>query len=119
MVRGEVRGAGCGGFNLGGWRRGYWQNLWPNKWAPRWGKGVGYSVRFENQSGPETEILFVTDGVLQRILLDDPELSGVGAVIFDEFHERRLSSDLSLARVLDLQESVRPDLRVVVIVCDS
>jgi ATP-dependent helicase HrpB len=42
------------------------------------------------------------------MLLDDPELSGVGAVVFDEFHERRLSSDLSLARVLDLQESVRP-----------
>ena len=78
------------------------------------GKGVGYAVRFENQSGPETEILFVTDGVLQRMLLDDPGLAGVGAVIFDEFHERRLSSDLSLARVLDLQESVRPDLRVVV-----
>ena len=78
------------------------------------GKGVGYAVRFDNQSGPETEILFVTDGVLQRMLLDDPELSGVGAVVFDEFHERRLSSDLSLARVLDLQESVRPDLRVVV-----
>ncbi|MDA7871483.1 helicase-related protein [Akkermansiaceae bacterium] len=78
------------------------------------GKGVGYAVRFENQSGPETEILFVTDGVLQRMLLDNPELSGVGAVVFDEFHERRLSSDLSLARVLDLQESVRPDLRVVV-----
>ncbi|HAN84110.1 MAG TPA: helicase, partial [Verrucomicrobiales bacterium] len=78
------------------------------------GKGVGYAVRFENQSGPETEILFVTDGVLQRMLLDDPELPGVGAVVFDEFHERRLSSDLSLARVLDLQESVRPDLRVVV-----
>lgn len=78
------------------------------------GKGVGYSVRFENQSGPETEILFVTDGVLQRMLLDDPELSGVGAVVFDEFHERRLSSDLSLARVLDLQETVRPALRIVV-----
>ena len=78
------------------------------------GKGVGYAVRFENQSGPETEILFVTDGVLQRMLLDDPGLAGFGAVIFDEFHERRLSSDLSLARVLDLQESVRPDLRVVV-----
>ena len=78
------------------------------------GKGVGYAVRFDNQSGPETEILFVTDGVLQRMLLDNPELSGVGAVVFDEFHERRLSSDLSLARVLDLQESVRPDLRVVV-----
>ena len=78
------------------------------------GKGVGYAVRFENQSGPETEILFVTDGVLQRMLLDDPELLGIGAVVFDEFHERRLSSDLSLARVLDLQESVRPDLRLVV-----
>ncbi len=78
------------------------------------GKGVGYAVRFENKSGPGTEILFVTDGVLQRMLLDDPELSGVGAVVFDEFHERRLSSDLSLARVLDLQESIRPDLRVVV-----
>ena len=78
------------------------------------GKGVGYAIRFESKSGPETEILFVTDGVLQRMLLDDPELKGVGAVIFDEFHERRLSSDLSLARVLDLQESIRPDLRVVV-----
>jgi ATP-dependent helicase HrpB len=78
------------------------------------GKGVGYAVRFESKAGPETEILFVTDGVLQRMLLDDPELKGVGAVIFDEFHERRLSSDLSLARVLDLQESTRADLRVVV-----
>mgnify|MGYP002628121802 CR=1 FL=1 len=78
------------------------------------GKRVGYAIRFESKSGPETEILFVTDGVLQRMLLDDPELTGVGAVIFDEFHERRLSSDLSLARVLDLQESIRPDLRVVV-----
>ena len=70
------------------------------------GKRVGYAIRFESKSGPETEILFVTDGVLQRMLLDDPELTGVGAVIFDEFHERRLSSDLSLARVLDLQESI-------------
>jgi ATP-dependent helicase HrpB len=78
------------------------------------GKGVGYAIRFESKFGPETGILFVTDGVLQRMLLDDSELKGVGAVIFDEFHERRLSSDLSLARVLDLQESIRPDLRVVV-----
>ena len=78
------------------------------------GKGVGYAIRFESKAGPETEILFVTDGVLQRMLLDDPDLKGVGAVIFDEFHERRLSSDLSLARVLDLQESTRADLRVVV-----
>lgn len=78
------------------------------------GRGVGYAVRFESKAGPETEILFVTDGVLQRMLLDDPELKGVGAVIFDEFHERRLASDLSLARVLDLQEGPRSDLRVVV-----
>ena len=52
------------------------------------GKGVGYAVRFESRFGRETEILYVTDGVLQRMLLDDPELKGVGAVVFDEFHER-------------------------------
>lgn len=80
----------------------------------RCGGGVGYAVRFESKMGRETEILYLTDGVLQRMLLDDPELKGVGAVIFDEFHERRLSSDLVLGRVLDLQESLRPDLRVVV-----
>ncbi|MGE9268529.1 MAG: helicase-related protein, partial [Verrucomicrobiales bacterium] len=78
------------------------------------GAGVGYAVRFDSRWGEDTEILFMTDGVLQRWLLDDPELSGVGAVIFDEFHERRLASDLALGRVLDLQESLRPDLRVVV-----
>jgi len=80
----------------------------------RCGGGVGYAVRFESRVGRETEIIYLTDGVLQRMLLDDPELEGVGAVIFDEFHERRLSSDLALGRVLDLQESLRPDLRVVV-----
>lgn len=78
------------------------------------GQGVGYAVRFESRLSNETGIVFVTDGVLQRMLLDDPTLKGVGAVIFDEFHERRLSSDLSLARVLDLQDGGRPDLRVVV-----
>ena len=52
------------------------------------GDGVGYAVRFESRFGRETEILYVTDGVLQRMLLDDPELKGVGAVVFDEFHER-------------------------------
>ena len=78
------------------------------------GQGVGYAVRFESRMKEETGIVFITDGVLQRMLLDDPGLSGVGAVVFDEFHERRLSSDLSLGRVLDLQEGDRPDLRVVV-----
>lgn len=80
----------------------------------RCGDGVGYSVRFESKSSLKTRILFLTDGVLQRMLLDDPELKGVGAVIFDEFHERRLASDLALGRVLDMQETLRPDLRVVV-----
>lgn len=78
------------------------------------GKGVGYAVRFESRMSESTGILFVTDGVFQRMLVDNPELTGVGAVIFDEFHERRLSSDLSIGRVLDLQEKARPDLRVVV-----
>ncbi len=78
------------------------------------GRGVGYSVRFESRVSAESEIVFVTDGVLQRMLLEDPDLSGVGAVIFDEFHERRLASDLCLGRVLDLQEGSRPDLGVVV-----
>ena len=78
------------------------------------GKGVGYAIRFEKRASSETEILFVTDGVLQRMLIEDPDLSGVGAVIFDEFHERRLASDLSLARILDLQQGSRPELRVVV-----
>ena len=80
----------------------------------RCGEGVGYAVRFDSRFNRNTEIIYMTDGVLQRMLLDDPELSGVGAVIFDEFHERRLASDLALGRVLDLQESLRPDLRVVV-----
>lgn len=78
------------------------------------GGGVGYAVRFESRYGRETEVLFVTDGVLQRMLLDDAELGGVGAVIFDEFHERRLASDLALGRILDLQETLRPDLKLVV-----
>ena len=78
------------------------------------GEEVGYAVRFDTRYGDHTRIVYVTDGILQRWLRDDPELQGVGAVIFDEFHERRLASDLSLARVLDLQEGQRPELRVLV-----
>ncbi len=80
----------------------------------RIGDEVGYTVRFENQSGPKTRIRYVTEGILVRRLLDDPELKGVGAVVFDEFHERHLFGDIALARALDLQESLRPDLRIVV-----
>ena len=78
------------------------------------GEEVGYAVRFDTRYREGTRIVYVTDGVLQRWLRDDPGLQGVGAVLFDEFHERRLASDLSLARVLDLQEDGRPGLRVLV-----
>lgn len=68
------------------------------------GDVVGYAVRFEKVYHAQTRLLYVTDGVLQRWLAEDPELPGTSCVLFDEFHERRLSSDLALGRVLDLQE---------------
>ncbi len=78
------------------------------------GGEVGYQIRLENRSGAETRILYVTEGILLRRMQGDPYLNGVAAVVFDEFHERHLFGDISLARALDLQESVRPDLRIVV-----
>lgn len=78
------------------------------------GEEVGYAVRFDSRYKNHTRILYLTDGLFQRWLQDDPELTGVGAVIFDEFHERRLASDIALARCLDLQDSKRSDLRLVV-----
>jgi ATP-dependent helicase HrpB len=78
------------------------------------GNEVGYAVRFDTKYNNATRVIYLTDGVFQRWIQDDPTLSGVGAVVFDEFHERRLAVDVALARCLDLQESTRPDLRVVV-----
>lgn len=78
------------------------------------GQEVGYTVRFDSQRSAATRILFVTDGILERRLTEDPELSGVSAVIFDEVHERRLSGDLCLARVLELQRGSRPGIGVFV-----
>lgn len=78
------------------------------------GGGVGYAVRFDSRFGRDTQIVFVTDGVFQRWLQDDPQLGGTAAVVFDEFHERRLAGDLALAHCLDLQDASRPDLAVVV-----
>ncbi len=78
------------------------------------GQEVGYMVRFERHISAKTRIAYVTDGVLERWLTDRPNLDGVSAVVFDEFHERSLSGDLSLGRTLDLQESVRKDLAVLV-----
>ena len=78
------------------------------------GNEVGYQIRFENVTSPRTKIRFVTEGVLLRQMIDDPKLSGVSTLIFDEFHERHLYGDITLARALDLQEQHRPDLNLIV-----
>jgi ATP-dependent helicase HrpB len=78
------------------------------------GQEVGYQIRFDNVTSAKTKIRFVTEGVLLRQMLDDPQLRGVSALIFDEFHERHLYGDITLARSLDLQEQYRPDLNLVV-----
>ena len=80
----------------------------------RVGGEVGYQVRFENKAGKATRIRYVTEGILVRRLLDDPQLNGVRAVVFDEFHERHLQGDLALAIVLELQKERRPDLKIIV-----
>jgi len=77
------------------------------------GREVGYQVRFERKAGPETKILVVTEGILVQQLQADPFLEDVGAVIFDEIHERNLQTDLSLAMARRVQREVRPDLRLV------
>lgn len=78
------------------------------------GQEVGYHVRLDRRSGPNTRILVVTEGILLRMLQDDPFLESVAVVVFDEFHERNLQSDLALAMVRRVRETVRTDLRVVV-----
>ena len=78
------------------------------------GEEVGYQIRFENVTSAKTKIRFVTEGVLLRQLIDDPQLRGVAAILFDEFHERHLYGDITLARALGLQELQRPDLKLVV-----
>ncbi|TPN89728.1 ATP-dependent helicase HrpB [Mesorhizobium sp. CU2] len=78
------------------------------------GDTVGYAMRMENRTSARTKILVVTEGVLSRMILDDPELPGVSAVIFDEFHERSLDGDFGLALALDVQGALRPDLRLLV-----
>jgi ATP-dependent helicase HrpB len=78
------------------------------------GGTVGYQVRFDEVSGPETRLRFLTEGVLTRRLLSDTNLSSVGAVVLDEFHERHLQADLAIALLRRLQQGSRPDLRIVV-----
>jgi ATP-dependent helicase HrpB len=78
------------------------------------GEEVGYQIRFDNITSRKTRIRFVTEGVLLRQMLNDPMLRGTSAIIFDEFHERHLYGDITLARALHLQETLRPDLKLIV-----
>ncbi|HLS97888.1 MAG: ATP-dependent helicase HrpB [Porticoccaceae bacterium] len=78
------------------------------------GQTVGYRVRGEQRVGPGTRLEVVTQGILTRMLQDDPLLDGVAGIIFDEFHERSLDADLGLALALDVQGSVRNDLKLLV-----
>jgi ATP-dependent helicase HrpB len=77
------------------------------------GQTVGYQVRFEEAVSSRTRLRFVTEGVLTRRMQSDPSLKGIAAVVLDEFHERRLESDLAIALLKRLQRT-RPDLRIVV-----
>jgi ATP-dependent helicase HrpB len=78
------------------------------------GQTVGYRIRFESKVSAATRIEVVTEGILTRLIQHDPELSGIGAIIFDEFHERHLAGDLGAALALDVQATLRPDLRLIV-----
>jgi len=76
------------------------------------GQTVGYRVRLDSKIGPETRVEVVTEGVLTRMLQDSPALEEYGVLIFDEFHERNLNSDLGLALCLDVQQGLREDLKL-------
>lgn len=78
------------------------------------GETVGYRMRAETCIGPGTRLEVVTEGILTRMIQHDPELSGVGLVILDEFHERSLQADLALALLLDVQQGLREDLKLLI-----
>ena len=78
------------------------------------GETVGYRVRFESKVSKRTRIEVLTEGILTRMLVDDATLDGVSTVIFDEFHERSINSDLALALTRQAQEIIRPDLKIVI-----
>src|SRR5687767_7759216 len=78
------------------------------------GREVGYQIRFDDQTGLGTRICFVTEGILLRWLQDDPSLRDTAVILFDEFHERNLLSDVALALAKQLQRTTRPDLKIAV-----
>ncbi len=79
----------------------------------RLGETIGYTVRFEDVSSKQTRVRFVTEGILTRRLLADPQLRGVSAVLLDEFHERHLQGDVAIALLRRIQRSTRPDLKII------
>ena len=78
------------------------------------GDVYGYQVRFDRKASARTRVLVVTPGILLRVIQDNPFLEGIAAVVFDEFHERGLESDLALGMVRLVRQTVRPDLLCVV-----
>lgn len=80
----------------------------------RLGETIGYQIRFDDVSSAKTRVRFVTEGLLTRRLVGDPQLRDVGIVVLDEFHERHLAGDLALAMLRRLQKTTRPDLKLVV-----
>lgn len=78
------------------------------------GEGVGYQIRLESRVSERTRIRFVTEGILLRQMSFDSTLRGISAIVFDEFHERHLYGDISLARAIQIQQTLRPDLKIIV-----
>src|SRR3546814_7611305 len=76
------------------------------------GQTIGYATRMDSRQSARTRILVLTEGIFRNRIQDDPELSGISAVLFDEVHERSLDSDFGLALALDAQEALRSDLRL-------
>src|SRR5688572_11158824 len=78
------------------------------------GDVVGYQIRLESRVSEKTRVRFVTEGILLRQMSFDSALRGITAVVFDEFHERHLYGDISLARAVQIQQTTRPDLKIIV-----
>jgi ATP-dependent helicase HrpB len=78
------------------------------------GQEIGFQTRFESAISENTRASFITEGILTRMLLNDPEIRAVSTIIFDEFHERSLTSDVGLSLAVDLQRTRRPDLHIIV-----
>lgn len=78
------------------------------------GETVGYRIKGESKTSSATKLEIITEGILSRIIQQDPELSGIGAIVFDEFHERSIHSDFGLALALEVQAGLRDDIRLVV-----